>query len=165
MIKYLKCTDPDLISEGSSEHQSKNRKQIPENIKDAKYIVHSVASESELDKFNNNDDFIIEQFVNLKYCTNEFWQKVANLFADYPSYNGRTIHFYTLNGKLMNHKYDLAGNNAYPDDLPMLVVPRSTYNGSSDYTVIKAKFKARYFSDVVWNNERREILAGRHKAK
>ena len=134
----------------------------PQLQKNAKYTVHQVTSEAELDKFEDNDDFVIEGFVNPREYTDEFWQKVANIFAGYSSYNGKPIHFYIFKGKLMNNKYDLAGDNAYKDDLPFLVVPLSTYNDYNDQIAVKARVGARYFGDVVYNNERREILAGRH---
>ena len=58
--------------------------------------------------------------------------------------------FYTYKGKLMNEAYELSGDNAYPDDLTFVSIP-NFYN-----PIFKINYGARWFDDIVDNNERRE---------
>lgn len=58
--------------------------------------------------------------------------------------------FYTYKGKLMNEYYELNGENAYPDDLTFVSIP-NFYN-----PMFKIEYGARWFDDIVDNNEERE---------
>ena len=70
---------------------------------------------------------------------------------------------YIVSGAVMNHQFHLTGDNAYPDDFHLMVIDSSdiqctamvketiTFGENCDSSF-------RYFSDVVDNNARREIL-------
>ena len=73
-------------------------------------------------------------------------------------YNARTdkeLVLLWIKGSVMNEKYNLTGDNAYPDDLTILVIePDSIIT----YGLILKRFEigGRWFDDVVDNNARRE---------
>lgn len=113
---------------------------------------------SGFDKFYDNNDFIIECVVG----DDEFCQVVANILNS--KYDIITpVNIQVISGMDMNKEYDLYGDNAYQDDVHHIIIPLSTLKNSSDIVSAKEFIKARYFNDVVDNNEYREYLAGRHK--
>lgn len=57
---------------------------------------------------------------------------------------------YKYTGKLMNDSYKLTGSNAYPDNLTFISIP-NYYN-----PIFKLQCGARWFDDIVANNEREE---------
>ena len=57
--------------------------------------------------------------------------------------------FYTYKGKLMNEAYELNGDNAYPDDLTFVSIPKF-HN-----PMFKIEYDARWFDDIVDNNRMR----------
>ena len=68
---------------------------------------------------------------------------------------------YVICGKVMNSMYSLTGDNAYPDNLSIVAVKLSDMVNPE--AMIMGRFEvngARWFSDVVDNNARRE---GRNK--
>lgn len=65
-------------------------------------------------------------------------------------YKEKECAFYSYKGKLMNDAYELSGCNAYPDDLTFISIP-NFYN-----PMFKIAYGARWFDDIVDNNEMRE---------
>lgn len=123
------------------------------------YIRKEVHSKFDFDKFYKNNDFCIECVVGDK----QFCQVVANLLN--LNYDINTpVNVYVTTGKDLNKAYDLAGDNAYQNDTHHVIIPLDTLRNISDSSLAKETIKARYFNDVVDNNEYREYLAGRHKA-
>lgn len=117
-----------------------------------------LASKSQMNTFYRNNDFFIE-------CVSgdeEFCQIVANLLGSKFKIN-TPVECYVISGKDMNKVYDLYGNNAYQHDVHHVVVPLNTLKNNNDIVAAKSRIKARYFNDVVDNNEYREYLAGRHE--
>lgn len=55
---------------------------------------------------------------------------------------------YVVKGKVMNEFYGLTGNNAYPNDLNIFSIDK--------VKVLAILFGARWFDDIVDNNQRRE---------
>lgn len=122
------------------------------------YVRKEVHSKSFLDRFYRNNDFFIECVSgNEQLC-----QILANMLAAH--YKVKTpVEVYVTTGKDMNKIYDLAGNNAYQNDVHHVIIPLNTLKNSRDIVYAKATLRARYFNDVVDNNEYREYLAGRHE--
>lgn len=118
-----------------------------------------VHSKGESDRFYRNNDFCIECLPGDDECC----QIIANMLG--ANYNINTpVEIYVTTGKDMNKIYDLAGDNAYQDDVHHIIIPLDTLKNTKDIVSAKSTIKARYFNDVVDNNEYREYLAGRHKA-
>jgi len=114
-------------------------------------------SKSEMDKFYNGNDFCIEGVTG----DEELCQILANILAS--NFNVKPpVEVNVISGKDFNKIYDLAGTNAYPNDSHIVVIPLDTVP-SKDCVMAKAALKARYFNDVVDNNEYREYKAGRHE--
>lgn len=121
------------------------------------YIRKEVHSKSDLDKFYRNNDYCIE-------CVSgddELCQIIANTLAVNFDISP-PVEMYIVSGKDMNKAYDLYGDNAYQDDVRHVIIPLKTVK-SKDVIQAKIKLKARYFNDIVDNNEYREYEAGRHK--
>ena len=66
-------------------------------------------------------------------------------------YEGDELLCYWFNGNVMNEKYNLTGDNRYPDDLTFVVIP-DFYN-----PMFKLSVGARWFDDIVQNNAYREL--------
>ena len=56
---------------------------------------------------------------------------------------------YWIKGKVMNDHYKLTGDNRYPDDLNIFAIVDYGYK-------LALHYGARWFTDIVDNNERRE---------
>lgn len=120
--------------------------------------VRKKASQSQFNQFYNNNDYFIECVTG----DEELCQIIANLLA--MNYDIITpVQLYVITGKDMNKAYDLYGDNAYQDNVHHVVVPLKTLKNSKDIVPAKYTIKARYFNDVVDNNEYREYIAGRHE--
>ena len=117
-------------------------------------VIHSG-----FNKFYNNNDFIIECVTG----DDELCQIIANILNSKYKIN-TPVNMYVITGKDMNKEYDLSGDNAYQDNVHHVIIPLSTLKNSSYTAAAKESIGARYFNDVVDNNEYREYLAGRHKA-
>lgn len=148
------------VSHSKRSNEREHERQIEGDIP---FTIKETSSKSDMTKFYNNNDFCM---VGVK-VTDEGCQQLANLLADNYDIN-TPVQFYSIKGKDMNKVYDLYGDNAYPDkDFNILVVPTDTIKNCPNYAHIIADVKvlihARYFNDVVDNNEYREYKAGRHK--
>lgn len=64
--------------------------------------------------------------------------------------------FYVIDGSVMNSIYGLSDNNAYPDDLHIVVIRLSDLVKSINLMTKRFDFGGRWFDDVVDNNARRE---------
>lgn len=123
------------------------------------YVRKEVHSKGDFDRFYRNNDFCIECLPGDDECC----QIIANMLAAH--YDIKTpVEVFVITGKDMNKIYDLAGDNAYQDNVHHVIVPLDTLKNTKDIVPAKGTIKARYFNDVVDNNEYREYLAGRHKA-
>lgn len=111
-----------------------------------------------MNKFYDGNDFTIEGIESDdKSC-----QMIANFIAKRAEVNV-PIEIYVIKGKDMNKAYDLYGDNAYQNNSHIMVIPLDTLKNRNDIVNIKQAIRARYFNDVVDNNEYREYLAGRHE--
>lgn len=64
--------------------------------------------------------------------------------------------FHVIDGYTMNSLYDLSSNNAYPDDLHIVVIKLSDLVKPNKIIMKRFNFGGRWFDDVVDNNARRE---------
>lgn len=85
---------------------------------------------------------------NLDYIFNEFKEIDAGPKKDFK--------FYIIKGKLMNEKYQLTGDNRYPNDLTILSIPLDYFENYSVLVTWRIQYDGRWFSDIVDNNSRRE---------
>lgn len=133
-----------------------NYEALTENV--IPYKRKETHSKSDMDRFYKNNDFCIECLVgDEKSC-----QVLANILGS--NYDIKTpVEIYIIYGKDMNKIYDLYGDNAYPDDIHHVIIPLDTLKNRKDIVSAKYKINARYFNDIVDNNEYREYIAGRHK--
>lgn len=161
----------ELLNEGSilkkireliyGKNRDRGKKILPKSStasENISYIRKMVSSKSEMDKFYENSDLTLEGVT----CTKGDCQYIANFLAERFEVN-TPIKIYGIKGKDMNKIYDLSGNNTYQDDLTIIVIPLKTLKDIKYSTDAKYALKARYFNDVVDNNEYREYIAGRHE--
>ena len=71
-------------------------------------------------------------------------------------FNTGEILVYVITGSVMNDYYNLTGNNAYPDDLTLVAIPLKYMNNTSKVAIPRMAIGARWFTDIVDNNVRRE---------
>jgi hypothetical protein len=100
-----------------------------------------------LDEFFNTSAFTFEGIDITDKFSNS---RLAKSICD-NGYKEDEVLGYWFTGKEMNEKYHLTGDNAYPDDLTFLVIPKF-YN-----PMYKLMCGARWFDDIVDNNLRREM--------
>ena len=138
--------------------QAKNRnfEALAQNV--TPYKRKTTNSKSDMDTFYRNNDFWIECVTG----DEQFCQIIANLLA--ANYEINTpVEITVITGKDINKVYDLAGDNAYQNDTHHVIIPLKTLKNIKDTSLAKYTIKARYFNDVVDNNEYREYIAGRHE--
>lgn len=63
---------------------------------------------------------------------------------------------YVIKGKTMNYIYGLTGNNAYPDDLNIVLIKLEDMENSMAVVIPRFEIGARWFDDIVMNNAMRE---------
>ena len=106
---------------------------------------------TEMKELYNGSAFTIEGVVvdkeNLEY--------LYNWFKKYGCDMKQKV-FYNIKGKTMNDTYGLTGSNAYPDDTNILCVKLEDLTNVSAIVVPRFRIGARWFDDVVDNNERRQ---------
>ena len=61
------------------------------------------------------------------------------------------VDLYVISGKYMNEAYELKGLNRYPEDLHIVAI--------LDYKGLAMQYGARWFTDIVDNNARKNKLA------
>ena len=82
----------------------------------------------------------------------------ADKFVDFVRNNGgvKNERVYIISGKDMNKFYSLTGDNAYADDLTIVCISFEDIENVSGLVLARFTVGARWFSDVVDNNARRE---------
>lgn len=63
---------------------------------------------------------------------------------------------YIIKGKVMNEKYELTGNNAYPNDLTLISIKLDDIKNVGAITMARFEVGGRWFDDIVNNNAIRE---------
>lgn len=67
---------------------------------------------------------------------------------------GTPKQWYRFSGRQMNERYNLRGDNAYPDDVNFLAFPLDGLNVSK-LAAFKLQWQDRWFDDIVNNNAQR----------
>ena len=142
----------------SKKNKEKSNNKSSDNNEDTPYKRKEAKTKSDFDKFYRGNDFTLEGITTDEASC----QMIANFLANRFEVN-TPIEIFAIKGKDMNKVYDLYGDNAYPDTLSIMVIPLDTIKDNKDIVSAKSAIKARYFNDVVDNNEYREYLAGRHE--
>lgn len=62
---------------------------------------------------------------------------------------------YLTTGYYMNLMYDLKGDNAYPEDLNILIIPLDAFEDVGKIAIPMRGIGGRWFDDIVDNNARR----------
>jgi len=123
-----------------------------------KYEAKMVKSKSDFDGFYKNNDFISECIE----ANEKNFNTLSNILA--VKYKAKEpIKIYYTTGKYLNDVYDLHGDNRYQNDSEHIIFPLNSVP-SKYHTQVKQTLHARFFNDVVDNNEYREYIAGYHKA-
>lgn len=84
----------------------------------------------------------------------EEWKKGYQDICD-KNEIGKIKEFYEFTCKEMNERYNLTGNNRYPDDLHFLAFPLDGLN-TGKLAMMKLQMQDRWFDDIVDNNADRE---------
>ena len=63
---------------------------------------------------------------------------------------------YIIKGRTMNRVYGLTEDNAYDDDLTIVSIKLEDMENPAAITFKRFDIGARWFDDIVWNNEMRE---------
>ena len=101
-------------------------------------------------EFYNTSAFTFE---GLDISDKDYVKRFKKEFEDVARATGFTekkIMGYFFRGESMNKRYNLTGDNAYPDDLTFVVIP-NYYN-----PLVKIKLGARWFDDIVDSNSIRQ---------
>lgn len=173
--EIIKQKNANKKQKGQSKEKKPKRTYADKLREKYEYKKVMVNSKAELDRFYKNNDLIMECIYNdydpLEKCFN-----TDGLFSD-PVFDKMKIlvdkfHIkppitvYIIPTKFFNKVYDLYGDNAYEEKgYAHAVIPLSICDHLNDIKLmqLKAKLNARFFNDVVDNNEYREYVAGRHK--
>lgn len=100
-----------------------------------------------LDEFFNTSAFTFE---GIEINDKKGMKQLERTIRD-NGYEGEDVVCYYYSGEDMNEKYHLTGDNAYPDDLTFLTIPKF-YN-----PMFKLLVGARWFDDIVQGNLDREL--------
>ena len=78
----------------------------------------------------------------------------AQLYVDYFKENGAEVNEevdgYIYTGKMMNEKYNLSGDTAFPEDLHFLTIPLQAFD-LAVVTLLRMGLGGRWFDDIVDN--------------
>lgn len=109
------------------------------------------AKEEDLDKLYDNSAFTFEGFrvddENLTKLVN-FLKKNTDVILP--------IKIYRISGEMMNSKYGLTEDNAYPNDLNIVSLPLTNWKKLGNLPSYKIQMDARWFDDIVDNNAYRQ---------
>ena len=84
---------------------------------------------------------------NLNWLINWFKEHNCNMIKE---------NFYVIKGRMMNDYYHLTGDNAYPDNINILVIKLEDLDNPDDIYRPRFEIGGRFFNDVCDNNARRE---------
>lgn len=105
---------------------------------------------------NTIDDSLLDSFYNDSSLTLEGLD--PNSIKDYAEYLDKVCGlkdgaiFFVISGAYMNAYYNLYGDNAYPDNLNIVVIRLNNLNNPSAIVTKRFEFGGRWFDDVVDNN-------------
>lgn len=109
------------------------------------------AKEEDLDKLYDNSAFTFEGF----RVDDENLTKLVNFLKENTDVI-LPIKIYRISGEMMNSKYGLTEDNAYPDDLNIVSLPLTNWKKLGNLPSYKIQMDARWFDDIVDNNAYRQ---------
>ena len=127
---------------------------------DVKYTLKEAKTKKEFDIFYKNNDLILEG----ESIGERNLQAYANIIYNDYHYKKEPIEFYFISASNINKIYDLEGSNSYNSIQTMLIIPLKYFRNQNDISKFKSIYQARFFNDVIDNNEYHEYEKGRHKA-
>lgn len=87
--------------------------------------------------------------------TDENLQELKKWIENYTAFKKED--FYIIQGSVMNHAYNLTGDNAYPEeDCTLVSVKLSDLERPAILSIPRFHIGGRWFDDIVDNNARRE---------
>ena len=125
---------------------------MSEEMKSASNPIERLTDEnysSKLDELYNGSALTFEGVVPEEV---PLW---IGFFKDFTNVN-EDVTAYLFSGKMMNDKYGLTGDNAYPDELNILSVPLDAFENAGKIALPRMQIGGRWFDDIVDNNARRE---------
>jgi hypothetical protein len=142
--------------------QEANKKFIADyNVDEvAKTIKFKQATSSDLDSLYDSDAYCIEGYDLSELSPNLIIEEFINNNNEYIKPN--TI-IYIADGKTVNKHYDLEGENSYKPNFHFTIISLNSVVTTDGKYPNKYGVKARWWRDVVDNNEYREYMKGRHK--
>lgn len=109
------------------------------------------AKEDDLDKLYDDSAFTFEGFM----VDDENLTKLVNFLKENTEVI-LPIKIYRISGEMMNSKYGLTEDNAYPDDLNIVSLPLTNWKNLGNLPSYKIQIGARWFDDIVDNNRMRQ---------
>lgn len=109
------------------------------------------AKEEDLDKLYDDSAFTFEGFM----VDDENLTKLVNFLKENTEVI-LPIKIYRISGEMMNSKYGLTEDNAYPDDLNIVSLPLDNWKNLGNLPSYKIQIGARWFDDIVDNNRMRQ---------
>lgn len=111
------------------------------------FTTKHVATKAELDNLYNNSALTLEGLAE------ESIPDFVNWLEENTTFTADNLDVYVIEGSVMNDKYSLYGDNAYPNDLTIVSV--------IDIDLMKVAIPrfsigARWFDDIVDNNKMRQ---------
>lgn len=138
---------------------------IEEYINSTEVIIKKGTS-ADMDRIYNTDGIAIEgiDFFDFKE-KRELQIAMLKKLIDAGIHPFSPFTVYVFSGKDVNKHYDLEGNNAYKDSYHISVFSFTEFSFAKDINYARMKYllEARYWCDVVDNNEYKEYMKGRHK--
>lgn len=102
------------------------------------------------------DELYKESALTLEGLIPDTIPEFKNWIVDTTKSNMVNERFYITKGKVMNEVYKLTGDNRYADDLNIVSVKLSDIKNVGRLCIPRFEIKARWFDDIVDNNEMRE---------
>lgn len=117
-----------------------------------KYTIKDITTEAELKRLYNREAYCAEGVIDEPIS----YQTLADAVSHWKDAKKDNITIYRCKGSFINKVYHLTGSNKYNDKLTFVFIDWQEFERTFEAHKHKGNF--RYFSDVVDNNARREIL-------
>lgn len=154
VLNKIKRVINNIINKNLKNNKNAPKKAVTKDLKPVTFTLKKATNE-DFEKLYKTEALCAEGLANSDS------EETAQYFANYISnWEGRAdeIHFFWCKGKDLNTYYHLKGDNMYPNDLGIFFIDLSNFGKSFKASEHKGSF--RWFSDVVDNNARREIIKG-----
>jgi len=110
------------------------------------------ATMEDLDVFYDDWSLTLEGFLVDEENLDAYFKEITNYTTVKDDFA-----FYIVKGKQMNERYGLTGDNAYQDELNIIVCKLCSMDNPLTLAVPRFAWGGRWFKDVVDNNARHEL--------